>query len=405
MPSASFAPFRHRAFVLIWFGALVSNIGTWMETTALSYYVANTANASWSGIVAAAGFLPTALLSPVGGAWADRFRRRNIMIITNAASVVIAGSIAVLVASGDATPAVLAGFSLLAGCTNAVGFPSFQATLPDLVPPEHLVAAIGLSSMQWNLGRIVGPSAAGVAIWLGGVPAALWCNAASFVAVIIAVSFATIPVTARTKRPILQAMRDSIAFARTNPAMRSMVPLMVAVTFLGAPFIGFIAQMATNVFHTKQAGTSFLVTAQGVGAVISGALIGWATQRWGLRRTMMVAVCGFGPAVVLYGASPHIVLAGVALALTGAAYIGAISSFSSITQQSAPAELRGRALTVNNFILGISYPAGLFVQGFLADLTSLRTITVASGVALVAVLSLGRLLRPRHTDPISLALS
>ncbi len=384
---------------------MVSNVGTWMETTALSYYVADTSKASWSGVVAAAGFLPTAILSPVGGAWADRYRRRTILIVTNSISVVIAASVAALVASGRATPGLLALFALAGGCTNAIGFPSFQTTLPDLVPPEELVAAIGLSSTQWNLGRILGPTMAGIAIWLGGVPAALWCNAISFLAVIAAVAFARIPRSPRTSRSVIQSMRDSVAFARSNPAVRSMVPVMFAVSLIGAPFVGFIAQIATKVFHTKQGGTSLLVTAQGVGAVIAGASMGAVTHRFGMRRTMVGAVCLFPPALVLYGASPNIVVAAFALALTGGGYMACISSFSSVTQQSAPAELRGRAMTVNNFILGFAYPLGLFIEGPLADATSLRLITIGSGVLLIATLGLGRLLRPRHTEPIRIAIS
>lgn len=404
MASTSFAPFRHRAFLLVWIGALVSNVGTWMETTALSYYVADTSKASWSGIVAAAGFLPTALLSPFAGAWADRFNRRTIMICTNAISAVIAGAIALLVARGDATPAVLAVFALAGGCTNAIGFPAFQATLPDLVPRQDLVAAIGLSSTQWNLGRIVGPSAAGVAIWIGGVPAALWCNAASFLAVIVAISLARIPPSPRTKRPILQAVRDGIQFAKGNQAVRAMMPLMLAVTFIAAPFIGFIAQMATKHFHTKQGGTSLLVTAQGVGAVIAGASMGWLTNRFGLRRTMVSATCLLAPSLVLYGLAPNIVLAAAALGVTGGAYMASLSSFSTVTQQSAPSELRGRAMAVNNFILGAAYPLGLFIQGPLADHSSLQAVTVGSGLVLAGVFLLGRVVSPRHTEPIALAL-
>ena len=405
MPSASFAPFRHRAFLLVWLGAMVSNIGTWMETTALSYYVADTSKASWSGVVAAAGFLPTALLSPIGGAWADRFRRRNVMIWTNSLSAVIAAAIAIIVARGDASPGILALMSLAAGCANAIGFPSFQATLPDLVPPEHLVAAIGLSSTQWNLGRILGPTAAGVAIWIGGVPAALWCNAVSFLAVILAIALAEIPLTPRTRRPILQAMRDSIHFGRTNPAVRSMLPLMFVIALIGAPFIGFIAQMATHVFHTKQSGTSLLVTSQGIGAVIAGTSIGALTHRFGMRRTMVGAVVLFAPAVVLYGLAPNIALSAVCVALAGGCYMACISSFSSITQQSAPPELRGRALSLNNFVLGFAYPLGLSIEGPIADATSLRTVTVGSGVLTIAILTIGRLFRPRFTEPIALAIS
>ncbi|CAB4859032.1 unannotated protein [freshwater metagenome] len=404
MASTSFAPFRHRAFLLVWIGALVSNVGTWMETTALSYYVADTSKASWSGIVAAAGFLPTALLSPFAGAWADRFSRRAIMTCTNALSAIIAGAIALLVARGDATPALLALFALAGGCTNAIGFPAFQATLPDLVPASELVAAIGLSSTQWNLGRIVGPTAAGLAIWAGGVPAALWCNAVSFLAVIVAISLAHIPASPRTKRPILSAITDGIQFARSNPAVRSMLPLMIAVTFIAAPFIGFIAQMATKQFHTRQGGTSLLVTAQGVGAVFAGAGMGALTTRFGLRRTMLGAVCMLVPSLVVYGLSPNIVVAAFALAFTGGAYMASLSSFSTVTQQSAPSELRGRAMAVNNFILGSMYPIGLFIQGPLADHTSLRAVTVGSGLVLAGVLMLGRLLAPGRTDAVALAL-
>lgn len=405
MASTSFAPFRNRAFLLVWIGALISNVGTWMETTALSYYVADTSKASWSGIVAAAGFLPTALLSPFAGAWADRFNRRTIMIVTNSGSVVIAAAVALLVASDHATPALLALFSLAGGCTNAIGFPAFQATLPDLVPAQDLAAAIGLSSTQWNLGRIVGPSLAGLAIWLGGVPAALWTNAASFIAVIVAVSIARIPRSPRTKRPIVQAIRDGVTFATGNHAVRSMLPLMVAVTLITAPFIGFIAQMATKVFNTEQGGTSLLVTAQGVGAVIAGASMGALTKRYGLRSTMVGAVSLLAPALIVYGSAPNIAIAAMALAVTGGAYMAALSSFSTVTQQSAPPELRGRAMAVNNFVLGAAYPLGLFIEGPLADHTSLRTVTVGSGVAFAFVLLVGRLASKRRTNPIALTLS
>lgn len=405
MPSNSFAPFRRRAFLLVWLGAMISNVGTWMETTALSYYVADTSKAAWSGVVAAAGFLPTALLSPVGGAWADRFDRKKILILTNIFSAVVAASVALLVGTGHATPLLLAVFALLGGCGHALGFPAFQATLPDLVPPDELVAAIGLSSTQWNLGRIIGPTAAGIAIWAGGVPAALWVNSVSFLAVIAAIWFAEIPAAVRTKRAINQAMKDAIHFARTNPAVRSMVPLMFIVSLVGAPFIGFIAQMATKVYDSDQSGTSLLVTAQGIGAVIAGASMGAITHRFGLRTTTVGAVALFGPALVLYGAAPHIVLGAVAVALTGGIYMASISSFSSITQQSAPAELRGRALSVNNFVLGFAYPLGLFIQGPIVDATSLRAVTIGSGVLMTAALIVGRTVKAGHTEPIALSIS
>src|SRR5436190_850738 len=221
MPLTSLAPFRHRSFALVWAGALVSNVGTWMETTALSYYVADTAKVSASG----------------------------------------------------------------------------------------LVAAIGLSSTQWNLGRILGPTAAAVAISLGGIGTALWINSASFAAVIIAVSLASVPHRIGVIRPVWRAVQDGIRFARTTPAVRAMVPVMVVAVFLGSPFIGFIAQMATNVFDGDARSTSLLVTAQGVGALAAGMMLGSMSARFGVRRIMAVAVMTFGPALVLYGLAPSLPVA------------------------------------------------------------------------------------------------
>src|SRR4051794_40173795 len=146
------APFHYRRYTILWIGALVSNIGTWMETVALAYYVADTTGKpSWSAIVAAAGFIPAAIVGPVGSAMADRLDRRRVLMTTNALAALIAATLAIWVGSGNATPAGIAALSFVAGAVGMFGFPSFQTALPDLVPREHLVAAVGLSNAQWNL--------------------------------------------------------------------------------------------------------------------------------------------------------------------------------------------------------------------------------------------------------------
>jgi MFS family permease len=401
MVARSFAPFRHRGFLLVWAGALVSNTGTWMETTALSYYVADTSGAGASGLVAAAGFVPTALLGPVGGAMADRFDRRKVIAFANAGFAVVAATVAMLVASGHATPGRLALLSLLGGCTSAISWPSFQAILPDLVPPEDLVGAIGLASTQWNLGRILGPTAAAIAIAIGGVPTALWVNAASFLAVIAAVLAAPVPRRVGVKRTVRVAVRDALAFVRVTPAVRAMLPVMTLAVFLGSPFMGLSAQMATNVFGADQHGTSLLVTAQGIGAVVAGASMGSLVARWGTRQVLRTAAVVTAPTLVLYGLAPSLWSAALTLVVLAGCYMATLSSCTNITQRSASAEVRGRAMIVNNFVLGMAYPVGVLLQGELADHWSLRAVTVASGVSLGACLAVLAIARPRLTDPIA----
>jgi MFS family permease len=388
MASNSLAPFKYRDFSLMWVGALVSNIGTWMETVALGYYVADTTGkASWSAIVTAAGFIPAAIVGPVGSAMADRLRRRRVLITTNAISAVIAASLAVWVGTGHATPLGLAIISFVAGSVMMFGFPSFQTSLPDLVPREHLVAAIGLSNAQWNLGRIIGPALAALTIAIGGIGLALWCNAVSFMAVIVAVAVSRLPQGPRQRRPIFAALADGVRFARETPAMRRMLAVMIVVIALGSPFIAFVPQMATNVFGGDSTATSILVTAQGVGAFTAAFTLGAVTHRLGSWRVMVTASLALSAALVLYGASPTLLVASVGLMFVGLAYGYAFTSFAGIAQHAAPDEMRGRVLAVNSFVLGILYPVGTLVQGALADLTSLRTVTIGSGI----LLSLGLL--------------
>ncbi|HEY0521046.1 MAG TPA: MFS transporter [Ilumatobacteraceae bacterium] len=383
MASASLAPFRSRNFRLMWSGALLSNIGTWMETVGLSYHVAHTTGkASLSALVGAAGFLPNGVLGPIGSAMADRWSRRRLLVVGNALSAVVAAILAVWVGGGTATPLGIAGLSFVAGCIGAFTFPSFQSTLPDLVEREHLVAGVGLSNAQWNLGRIIGPSFAAIAISLGGIGTALWCNAISFFAVIVAVSLVKVPRRNGDRRPIFGALADGLRFAIAHPIMRRMLVVMVLTIGIASPFIAFVSQMATNVFHGDARATSVLVTAQGIGAVTAAFTLGSVTKKFGVTSVMFGGVGLLCPALVAYATAPDLWLAAPMLMLIGLCYGYAFTSFASIAQQSAPDDMRGRVLAVNFMVLGILFPVGTLIQGQIADAVGLRWTTAGSGMVL-----------------------
>jgi MFS family permease len=399
VPSASFAPFRSRAYTIMWVGALVSNIGTWMETVALSYYVADTTGkASWAAIVGAAGFLPSAVLGPIGSAMSDRLHRGRMLVATNTLSMLIAAALAILVGTGRATPGIIALLALATGSVGAFGFPAFQNALPRLVPRQHLVAAVGLSNAGWNLGRIIGPSFAGLAIALGGISTALWCNAFSFLAVIVCVLVVRLGPSSGEHRPLFGALADGFRFARRNADMRRMIPLMVLTIFLGSPFIAFVSQMATVVFHGDERSTSLLVAAQGIGAVIGAFTLGWSTHRFGLWRVMFGSIVVFSAALVLYGAAPALWVAAIGLAGCGFGYGSSFTTFAGVSQEAASEDMRGRALAVNTFILGALYPIGALVQGWLSDRVGLKWVTVVSGILLLIGL-VWRLVVARRSSP------
>ena len=403
MGLVTLAPLRHPPFRRFWIGAALSNIGTWMETVALGYYVADqTRLAVWSAVIAAAGFVPVAVIGPIGGALADRRSRKVILLVAMSAQALVATAVTVLVAADAAGPAVIALLTLLSGCAAAIGFPAYQASFRHLVPPEDLPAAIGLSSAQWNLGRILGPVAAALAIGIGGITWALAINAVSFLAVIIAVASVRLPPPVRgaTHESFRRSILGGWHHVRAEPGLRATFTIMCLNTFLAAPFIALIPAMAVKVLDGSEATTGVLVTAQGIGAVMAGAVIGGLVARYGVRLTMVRAVGLLAPSLAAYGLAPNVVTMAMALAVVGFLYMLALSTFTTVAQQRSPDELTGRVLAVNNAVLGALYPLGALLQGRIADVIGLRATTVAAAVALAAALLAVRAARPHFTAPL-----
>jgi MFS family permease len=402
MRLSSLAPLRHRDFARFWTGAFISNIGTWMETIAIATYVTSvTGKAVWTGAVAAAGFVPTAVLGPIGGALADRLERRKLLLGTMIVQTGLAAILTALFVIGEPGPLTVTLIVLAGGIAMALGFPAYQSLLPELVPTEELAGAIALSSAQWNLGRVIGPAIAGIVISLGDYAWALGINTASFFAVIVVLVTLRLPKpTVKATEGLFASIVDGVRFVRRDPGLRVNTAAMALTTFVAAPFIALVAAMAIEVFHSEDIGTSILVTAQGIGAVVMGLSVGPLANRFGARRIMLGAMAFLAPALVAYAYAPVIALSAVAIFFVGGAYLAAIASFMTIAQLRAPGHLRGRVLSVNNVLLGSAYPLGALLQGALGDAIGLRATTALSGVTIAVAMLVVRFARPHVTDAI-----
>jgi MFS family permease len=404
----SFAPFRHSAYARLWTGAFVSNIGTWMETIALGTYVQDlTGQAAWTGTVAAASFLPIAFLSPLGGALADRFPRRQLMMITSLFQMALASLLTVLFVVGEPSAPMITVIALGNGVAAALGFPAYQAILPDLVPVEDLPGAIALSSAQYNLGRVIGPVIAGLTIYLGGYAWAVGINAASFLAVVAVLFTLHLPPPAASARAekLMRAIVDGFRYVRAEPGLRITALAMCLNTFLAAPFIALVPAMALEVLDSGSSGVSVLVAAQGAGAVLMAFSLGSLVQRFGARRVLMVLMGALPFALVAYAVAPVLALSAVALFVVGLLYLGALSSFTTIAQLRVPSEIRGRVLAVFTVILGSLYPLGSVIQGKVADHIGLRTTTIGAAALIALVMLATRAIRPGITDAIDVGVA
>jgi MFS family permease len=391
-------PFRHRAWATIWAGSFVSNVGTWMETVAIGVYVTQTTGqATWTGVVAALTYVPTVVLGPVGGALADRFDRRRYLTAVVLFQVCLAGTLTLLAVTGRLSVPAVATIVLLAGCAFALSMPAAAAMTPDLVPPEDLLGATSLSTAQFNLGRVIGPALAGLVITAGGLGWAFGLNTVSFGAVLASLALIRLPPLRRAagSRPGLWAtVVDGARAARADTGIRTALLLLLATTFLVSPFIGLVPAVAIKVFDAGATGTSTLVTAQGIGAVLSALVAGPLSARLGRRRLLVGSLLSVGPAAVLYGLAPTFAAATAAIGVLGFVYLWVLSGTSTVCQARAPRELRARIASLFMLAVGGGHSLGLVVQGWLGDRLGLPRVTAVTGLALLAIVVATWALRP-----------
>lgn len=392
MALASLRPLRSRNFALIWSAALVSNVGTWMQTVALGILVfARTDQPAWTGLVAAAGFLPIGLLAPLGGALADRLDRRRWLIVTTLAEMTFATILAVLAALGQDPPGVLVLLSFLGGASGAIGFPAYQAMVPDLVPSGDLLGAVSLSSAQFNLGRVIGPALAGLALLSHDYGLVFGINAASFGAVVVALTLVRLPPPSAS--PVTLGMASRIAAgaraAMAEPGCRAAIGLIAVVALLASPFIALVPAMS-GVVHRQGVGvpvaTALLVTAQGIGAVVGALALPSLAERVGRTTMLRTALFVLPFLLVAYGLAPTLWVSAMALVGVGAGYIAVLSGLNTVVQLRAPVDARGRVLSIYMMGLGIVYPIGAVLQGSVANHVGVRTVTVTGAVLLFGVI-------------------
>ncbi len=398
---SSLRPFHHRNYFLLWSGGMVSVIGSWMQTVAVgALIVAHTGKATWAVVIAAGAFLPIGLLSPVGGALADRIPRRAALVAGNLLAGAVALAIALLVAARRDSPGLLTLLVTVQGSVSAMIGPFQQAILPDLVPPSEFLAAVSLNSAQFNLGRVVGPALAGVTIAAFGYPVAFVANAASFLAVVAALFFVRLsPPPGRAEQiGLLASLRLGARAARAEPGCRAAIGTIAVVALSASPFIALVPVMAHRLTHTGARGiasaTGLLTTAQGIGAVAGALAIAPLAARFGRGRMLIGSLAVLPPVLVLYGFAPSLTFALPALFVVGLVYISVLSGLSTVVQLRAPAELRGRVLSLYLVALGVSYPIGSLVQGPLADSLGLAWTTAGAGALLAIALVVMRVLRP-----------
>jgi MFS family permease len=349
--------------------------------------------------VAAAGFVPIGLLAPVGGALADRLDRRKWLIVTTLAETLFATVLAVLAGLHHDPPWALVLLSFLGGASGAIGFPAYQAMVPDLVPSEDLLGAVSLSSAQYNLGRVIGPAIAGLILLTQNYAIVFGVNAASFGAVVIALLLVHLPdpLPVIGEQSMLRRIVEGARAARAEPGCRSAILGIAVVALLASPFIALVPAMAHVVRPhgwSLALTTAVLITAQGVGAVAGALALPGLAVRFGRFAMLRIALFAVPVLLSAYGLAPDLAVAVPVFVAVGAAYISVLTGLNTVVQLRAPVAARGRILSIYMMALGLVYPVGAVVQGHLANIHGIRAVTITAAALLLVVVALTALFLP-----------
>jgi MFS family permease len=377
----------HRNFRLLWFAALGSTIGTWMQKYAQGLLVYDlTQSTFYLGLDDFLSQLPVLLFMLIGGVIADRHDRRRLLTGSQYVQAFAAFGLALLVWTGTIHVWFIFALSFIAGCGQAFGGPAYQSLSPSLVPRRDLPNAIALNSTQFNLSRVLGPGAGAAILTTIGYGACFALNGFSFFIVVLALMALRVPPRAPTaeRRAIGAELKSGLHYVRDSRLLRTLIGLVILSTFLSMPILTMLPAFAADVLTgAGTAGTrlSLLMASQGLGAIVGALIIGSIGHRR-LGPMLLVVQIALGVLIAAFALSTSLPLSMALLFVGGMCFMALFSISFSLVQMTVPEGLRGRVVSIYMVALRGGGPLGALVAGALADRFSAADVMTVNGVAL-----------------------
>jgi MFS family permease len=391
---SSFSALGHRDFRLLWIGQLISVTGSQMQLVAINWHVYLLTKSPLAlGGVGLVRVLPIILCSLVGGVVADAVDRKRLMLATQGTMLICAALLAVMTAVGLHSIWPIYALTAIASAALAFDNPARQAMLPTLVPMEDFPNAVSLGIVVFNSAMIVGPALAGFLLSIRG-PALIYAvNAASFIAVIIALLLMSARGRSEAEKQVAQinfgALREGLRFVWRTPIIVQTMTLDFVATFF-ASATALLPIFAAEILNVGARGLGLLAAAPGAGSIISGLVMArlGVTRKQG--KVILASVAVYGAATVVFGLSRWFWLSLSMLAITGAADTVSTVLRQTIRQLVTPNHLRGRMTSVNMIFFMGGPQLGEMEAGAVAALIGASLSVVIGGVGcLIAVAAAG----------------
>ncbi|MDQ2659567.1 MAG: MFS transporter [Verrucomicrobiota bacterium] len=401
----TFRALRHRNYRLFFYGQLVSLIGTWMQTTAMSWLVYQiTGSKLLLGVVAAVSSAPMIFFSLWGGALADRYPKRRIILCTQVSQMLPAFFLALLAWRGWATPVTIIATAIVSGIAMAFDMPARQAFTLDMTSREDLLNAISLNSSIFNGARIVGPALAGLVIGSVGTAACFALNGVSFIAVIVSLLMMRLPPYVAQPATTRPSAWSGLHYVWQNRRVRTILGLLGAVGVFGWSYAVLLPAFARDVFHLGANGYGVLMSASGIGALLGALTVATAGHVFPPRQVALAGNWLFAAALVAFACTKNYYLALFFMMIGGFGMLLFFSTSNTVMQTIVPDEMRGRVLGVWGLVFGAMIPLGSLEAGWLAEWLGAPFALAFGGVVcaiagLIALFAIRRRENACHPSP------
>lgn len=383
-------------------GAVVGNIGSWMQGTAQGWLVLGLTNSpGLLGLVSAVQTAPTLFFSLFAGVLADRVDRRRLIVATQVAGGVLAAVLAILTTTSTVAYWHVLVLAFLAGTAGSLATPAYQAIVSTLVPREAIGSAIALNSAQFNLSRVLGPSLAGAVIAAGGIALAFWANAVAFAVVALVLAtlrIAAPPALMRVEASLWSNLMDGLRYVRREVDVAVLVLLAAVPALFLLNYLVLLPVYARDILRIGAAGLGLLSAAIGIGALTGALSLALLRPSGGSGRMMLGGLGVASVALIVFGLSGTVPLSVVALAILGGCQVGYYATANTLIQVRVPGRLRGRVMSLYILTSWGMIPVGNLASGIVAERFGAPVALAGGGLVTLAAVVIVALRYPGVRD-------
>jgi MFS family permease len=382
---------RSRNFRLFWLAQLISTIGTSLQVVVEGWLVYQVTDSTlWLGLVGFIGLLPVVPLAFLGGVLIDRVPRRKLLLLTQSGLLLQTALFALIVRTGNIRLWQIIALYFLFGALLAIDHPARRAFLVELVSPDDLANAVALNASLFNVSNLVGFGASGFLLAAIGPAGAMFINAASYLAPILALAAIRIPDIRHDMQrpPLREALSAGILTVWRQPAVIAVIGLMAAVGGLAWPIFGMMPAFARDVLGTNTIGLGLLLAAGALGSVIGTVVVGRVGSRQ--RGRSLLLYCLLLPLMVMGVAfSRNILQAGVLMVMVGLALIIVQSLAVTLVHLGITDQVRGRVMSLYSMVhAGADTASNLMVGGLAVNLGLPLALALGGVLAFIIAVSL-----------------